>query len=223
MKFLLKYPSRERPDLFADTVNAWTKLSSGKHQLSWLVSLDEDDPELHNYQMNMLIGVASSITPIIGKSKNKIDAVNRDMQHATKGWQTLIVVSDDMRPTVKNWDEIIASQMPTLDMGLWFPDGRQKRLCTLSIFGRPVLDRLGGYIYHPSFESVYADDFYQLQMQTWGILKFVDSDVFAHEWKVHNDDGLMKRNEDRGAYVRDKETYTQMAQQFIDDFSKANQ
>lgn len=217
MKFLLKYPSRERPELFAKTIEAWSKSVSGKHELIWFVSLDENDPTLAEYRSKC---DQFDIDPIVGKSKNKIDAVNRDMDRAPDEWDVLVLVSDDMRPTAKNWDAIIADQMPTLDMGLWFPDGRRRDLCTLSIIGRSALIRLGGFLYHPAFESVWCDDFYHLQMQTWGILKFVDRNVFKHEWRVHNNDALMKRNEDGATASRDKKTFERLSKQFTDEFTK---
>lgn len=212
MKFLLKYPSRERPELFATTVSEWQRRATHPDRLQWLVSLDSDDPTLSAYRHKC---DALDIDPILGTSKNKIEAVNRDMDRAGDWWDVLVVVSDDMLPVVDGWDDIIERHMPTLDMGLWFIDGRQNELCTLSIFGRPIYDWMK-CIYHPSFESVYADNYYHFVMECRGKLKRIGASVFEHQWKKQNDDALMKRNEDPITYKRDHDRFVQMKAKFLE-------
>lgn len=206
MRFLLKYPTRSRPELWAETLDAWNSQASGNHELRWLCSIDADDSTMTTQ------AAPAGVQMITGEPGGKVHAVNRDMEHAGE-WDVLVVVSDDMRPLAAGWDERIAEHMTTLDCGLHFPDGRQRHLCTLSIMGRPIYERLG-YIYHPAFKSVYCDNFYQDVLSAWGRLKFVDERVFAHQWKQGNNDALMARNESRKLYIEDETTYYRLKKQF---------
>jgi len=212
MDILLKYPSRSRPNLFADTVNEWQKRAAQPEKLQWLVSLDADDASLSEYRSKC---DALDIDPIIGTSKTKVEAINADMQLARDPWDVLVLVSDDMRPVVDSWDDIIREQMPTLDMALWFVDGRQGELCTLNIFGRPVYERMK-CIYHPAFESVYCDNYFHFILEHEGRLKRIGApQVFVHEWQKHNNDALMKRNENPEGYQRDKATFERLKSHYL--------
>jgi hypothetical protein len=190
-----------------------TDNASGKHDLVWLCSIDADDTTMNNDAIREE-AAKLGITLHLGKSKNKIEAINRDMDKSGD-WEILVNCADDMRAIIKGWDQIVVDQMPSLDAGLWFPDGNRRDLCTLCIFGRPILERMGGHIYHPAFESVYADNYYHYVMERWGRLLLVDrADVFKHEWKTANDDALMARNENRTTYRNDRGRWENLKSHF---------
>lgn len=214
MKILLKYPTRERPDLFAQTFAEWMRLADRPERLTWIVSLDADDPLLPSYRCKC---DAADIDPIIGLSANKIAAVNRDLDAVRAAeWDVLVVVSDDMRPIVQGWDSEIDRHMSVLDMALWFVDGRRGDLCTLSIFGRPIFERMN-CIYHPSFESVYADDYYHLVMEREGRMKRIGAPIiFEHQWKQGNNDRLMERNESNEVHRRDKARFAELKAKYLE-------
>lgn len=214
MNILLKYPSRERPELFAATVHEWTRLAAQPDRIKWIVSLDADDLTLPIYRSKC---DQWNIDPIIGASRNKVDAVNRDLDAVRAAeWDVVVLVSDDMRPVVHGWDDEIRRHMATPDMALWFVDGRQDDLCTLSIFGRPIFDRMN-CVYHPAFNSVYCDDYYHFIMEQQGKLKRIGPPlVFEHQWKRENDDALMRRNEARGPYEHDKRTLDRLKARYLE-------
>ena len=85
-------------------------------------------------------------------------AINADIP--TTAWDILVLISDDMIPEIKSFDQIIRSKMkehyPDTDGVLWFFDGWREDLNTLCILGRKYYDRFG-YIYHPSYESFWSD------------------------------------------------------------------
>jgi hypothetical protein len=210
MRLLIKYPSRSRPKLFAQTLDAWITRLADPTRADVLVSLDEDDAELSAYRR---VCSDRGIRPVIGRSRNKIEAINRDLETAGD-WDVVVVIADDMVPLVQGWDEMIRLDLPTPDAALWYPDGRQQRLCTLPILGRAVVQRMRGRIYHPAFESVYADNFQQHALQAWGRLKMVKRHVAEHRWKAENDDALMQRNEDPTLYAQDKATFERLVREF---------
>jgi hypothetical protein len=90
---------------------------------------------------------------------SKIQAVNADMDKVDWNWDIVILVSDDMIPKVKGYDDIIRSNMtPDLDRIVWVNDGVQGYyLNTLSIMGRKMYNSFG-YIYHPSYKSLFCDN-----------------------------------------------------------------
>lgn len=213
MRLLLKYPSRERPELFAATINEWMRLASDQGRIQWIVSLDADDPTLPAYRHKC---DTLDIEPIIGTSKNKIAAVNRDLDRVRAAeWDMLVLVSDDMRPVVEGWDSIIEQNAPTLDMALWFVDGRRGDLCTLSIFGRPIFDRMN-CIYHPAFQSLYCDDYFHFIMEHEGRMKRIGQRVFEHQWRVENDDALMARNESNEFHRQDRDTFARLKARYLE-------
>lgn len=220
MKFLLKYPSRARPKLFKECIALWNAARApdhGPHSHRWLVSADTDDESMNNAEIREWCRIYG--VPIYyGNNRSKVEACNADMDKEIDligrpgipdwKWDVMILVSDDMIPE-SFWGDTIAEHMPAdLNCGLWFPDGRQRKLCTLSVFGRPILDTvLGGFVYHPSFQSVWADNYYQWLMQKHGLLKFVDVQIARHAWQEQNRDELMRRNESRELYRLDRATY----------------
>jgi hypothetical protein len=99
----------------------------------------------------------SNVMWCFGKSKNKIDAINRDMDMVGE-WDVLVNMSDDMRFTVKGFDKIILNEFANgTDICLHAPDTKQKdKLITLAILGKDYYNRFG-YIYHPAYISLWVD------------------------------------------------------------------
>jgi hypothetical protein len=93
-----------------------------------------------------------------GANANKIEACNADIAKVDYPWDIVVLVSDDMIPEVRGYDEHIRRAMtPDRDCVLWFNDGFQgDRLNTLSMYGRAMYDRLGS-MYSPEYKSFYCD------------------------------------------------------------------
>ena len=101
------------------------------------------------------------------------------------------------------------TNFPDLDGSLWYSDGRQDNICTLSIMGKAVYSILG-HLYHPDFLSVYCDNFYHDLMVRSNRMWKSKQPVFHHEWGHENKDDLMRRNENRELYAKDKATYERL-------------
>ncbi len=96
-----------------------------------------------------------------GNSKTKIEAVNADMISIPWAWDMVVLVSDDMVPQVKGYDDILRNRMlthyPDTNGILWVNDGAQgSNLNTISIMGKVMYDSFG-YIYHPAYKSLFCD------------------------------------------------------------------
>jgi len=174
------------------------------------LSLDEDDLTLAEYFKI----ISPEHEKIIGTSKNKIDAINRDMDLVDQWWDVLINVSDDQVFIQSNFDLDIVNNMDNdTDMFLHFPDGNQGDLATMSIIGRKYYLR-DGYIYHPSYESVYCDNEAQDVAKLRGCYKLVNKHIFNHEHPAFGKgpmDAQYSKTDNYFVYEKDRQTYINRA------------
>jgi len=94
-------------------------------------------------------------------NRTKIQACNANMNEIEYVWDIVILVSDDMVPQIKGYDDTIRNYMqanyPETDGILWFNDGFQgDKLNTLSIMGRRMYESFG-YLYNPAYKSLFCD------------------------------------------------------------------
>lgn len=217
MKILYKFASRSRPDKFIEGVENIFINSRNKNFII-LASLDEDDITMNNPDMKeKLTRYEAKIYPVFGVSKNKVDAINRDL-HLIPEFDILINFSDDMSFIEEGYDLIIEEEMkkhfPEGDCLLHFPDQNQGDNCmTMSIMDKKYFDRFG-YIYHPDYESIECDMEAQEVGKRIGRYKFINRRIFNHHHPSFQKTGydyLYKRNEGLldGFAIRrrDKETY----------------
>lgn len=198
MNILVKLPSRERPDRLRTSILAMRERQ--KMFCSYLFTVDDDDETVEHYWLHQ-VGVVKT-----GPRSTKVEAINRDLANFDAGspngakWDILVLASDDMVCQVQDWDEIIrqdmASNFPDTDGCLWYFDGHQKNLCTMAIMGRKAFDRLG-YIYHPSYESLWCDKEYTEYWQSQGKLVKSERVLFTHPhpaWGTAKMDKLYAHN-----------------------------
>jgi len=165
MRILLKCPTRSRPVQFLKTLKQYISLANRPDLLGVCVSCDLDDttmtPAEIQYGIKNLTHQTAWCEIFYGTSKNKIEAVNADITSVSWEWDIVILVSDDMIPQIKGYDDVIRTHMianfPDTDGILWVNDGTQgNKLNTLSILGRKMYESFG-YIYHPSYKSLFCD------------------------------------------------------------------
>lgn len=165
MRILLKVPTRSRPAQVLKTLEAYMRLANHPEHMGVAISCDQDDTT-----MNKDI-IRSEIKQILRKTEwhrvyysanqTKIQACNANMNEIDYAWDIVVLVSDDMIPQVKGYDDTIRNYMlasyPETNGILWFNDGCQgSKLNTLTIFGRTMYDSFG-YLYHPSYKSLFCD------------------------------------------------------------------
>lgn len=211
MKLLIKIPSRERPEKLIQILNEYHNKSTVENT-SYLITLDEDDIFTNNDSFKAKLKSFDRTSFKYGLSKNKIHAINRDLNEYEEDWDVLLLASDDMLPCVNGYDEIILKKMeffyPEGDGVLWFNDGyRGKELNTLPILDKKYYNRFK-YIYHPDYISVYADNEFMDVANILNKQTYFDEVIIKH---VHPSnikvemDSLYKRNE--SFYNKDNTTY----------------
>jgi len=209
-KLLIKFPTRNRPEKFKKVLQLYIDMLSGKHNVRFVVTMDEDDSTMNTQEIKeWLNSLPVNIKYNYGHSKTKIQAVNADLDGEEA--DVLLLASDDMIPQIKNYDDIIfqgfEQVFPNFDGAIKFNDAlRNDDLMTLCVMGWPLYKQLG-YIYHPEYTSLYADTEQTLVLKKMG--KFAISDVclIQHQWTPAPWDDLHARNENSEMYQKDKEVF----------------
>jgi hypothetical protein len=219
MKFLLKYATRQRPDLFCQTLRAWVKHLSGLHEIQFIISVDEDDTKMQEQRVFKVINEAMhhervEVSFYTGAKEGKIRAINRDIDKC-KDFDILICVSDDMVPVKQGYDDRIAQDMaehyPDFDGVLHYNDGQTNhQLMTLSVIGKKYYDRFG-YIYHPAYTSLWCDNEAMVVAKQLERYKYFDDCIIEHQWKRHGDDHIYKVSE--ANYQRDRAVFNQRSKE----------
>lgn len=207
MKILFKLTTRSRPLRAIKTLESIFNNCTSDNFIV-LITLDDDDittPDVYDW----CSGKFEKIVISFGKSDNKIDAINRDMDRVRFKWDILVNVSDDQVFIKKGFDEDIRQSFTDLDKFIHFPDGNQNNLATMSIMGYKYYMR-DKYIYHPSYKSVYCDNEAQDVAQIRGCYIYNPLHIFNHEhpaWGKAEFDGQYSKNEHPSLYFKDQVNY----------------
>lgn len=152
IRFSLLHPSRNRMELAARAMDEWMGRRSGDHAIEYILSIDDDDANIEGYRR---LAERHGAQLLIGRNRSLVDATNRAAARATG--DVLIVVSDDFGCPVA-WDRGLAAIIGVRrDVAVLVHDGVDGRILTLPILGRDLYRRLG-YVYHPAYFSMFADD-----------------------------------------------------------------
>ena len=144
MKFLFKYPTFGRPEWFKKTLEKYYSMLSGNHEYEFIISLNSNDATMNNLNMKVFMDSKLNLSYHYGNHKSKIDACNANLEG--RNFDILFLISDDMMPIVKGFDNIIAEDMinrfPAIDGALHYPDGynntESQSAITLTIMGKKL-------------------------------------------------------------------------------------
>lgn len=216
MNILFKYATRARPKLFRDVLERYRDFFSLKHNCRFVISVDEDDESMANPGMRSFLEMEAAKGDFkfhfLPPGQTKISAVNAGLEG--EDFDVLFCMSDDMIPIERGFDDIIATDMlanfPDLDGMLWYFDGRNNRVCTLSIIGRKYFESRGRNIYRPEYFSLYADtEETHLAMASRKMIRF-SRVIVTHAWtEITGTDTLHQKNQtfldaDRATFERRK-------------------
>lgn len=190
-KILYNYASRSRrTNFFRGLDNIISFAHHPDYQI--ICTLDLNDDELCNDSVKEELKRYPKAKAFYGTSTGKINAINKNLGLADPDWTILINFSDDQVFLFPGYDKVIIEEMdkafPEGDGFIHFPDNyASNRLATMSIMGRSYFERFG-YVYHPSYVSVYCDNEAMLVAQRLGRYAFVNKRIFDH---LHPATGLV--------------------------------
>lgn len=219
MHLLVKFPTRQRQKKFFEVLAEYISLASGRHRVEYIISMDEDDPEMNNNEvrkaLDKLVALGQDIKYFYGSNKTKIEAMNADLDKTSGEWEALFLAQDDMVPIVKDWDErmlnLVYGNFPDLDGCIWPPDGytNSNIVSTIVLMGRSWYERFN-YIYHPGYKSVYCDNEFTDVALSYDKIRKVPDRIVEHKWIGTNGrDALCDRNEAQANYAADRELFVQ--------------
>jgi hypothetical protein len=144
------------------TLGSYIRLAARPDLLGVALSCDVDDSTMQNTEdLNRLLKQCAWSRIFYGHNTSKIQACNANMSEIDWDWDIVVLVSDDMVPQIRGYDDIIRTHMlsrfPDRNGILWFDDGCQgDKLNTLCIYGRTFYDQRG-VIYDPAYKSLFCD------------------------------------------------------------------
>ena len=183
MKLLFKIPSRSRPQKLLDCLAKVKSLADDIDSIRIVMTLDTDDQSMTpDYEKQL-----SEYGEIrYHNCTSKIDAINRDLEGDE---QIIVLGSDDMIAQIQGWDTIIKEKMvaefPNLDGALFFNDGYRSDLNTMTIMCRKLYNEYG-YLYHPSYKSLFCDDEWTIIGKSTKKLVYDPRVIFKHEHCANN-------------------------------------
>ena len=214
MRLLIKFPTRERKNKFFQVLDLYIQKCNDLKNTAFLISMDLDDSEMNHpftkkkFEEYKTKGIR--LAYFYSNNKTKIQAINADIENI-KGWDIVLLASDDMVPVIQGYDDIIRRDMkthfPDTDGVLWYNDGHQERLNTLCILGKTYYERFD-YIYHPDYISLWCDnEFMDVSFKLNRCYKSSET-IIVHDhpvWTTGIYDKLYAKNE--GYYRIDEETF----------------
>lgn len=217
MKILFKLATRSRPKkMFECIQNIKDNVDDDNYLILISYDIDDNTMQWDKIRAKFTAMQNGNLIAVCGQSKNKIDAINRDMKPHWL-WDILINTSDDMTFVRKGFDNIIradmSAQFPDGDGFLHYNDGNQRdRVSTMSIMGRKYYDRFG-YIYHPSYESLFCDEEATQVAKILGKHRYMgDIPLFRHlhpAWGLGEYDEQYQRTESRKVWIADENNFNE--------------
>lgn len=204
------FPSRSRPEKFYAAIDNITELCASK-SFEIIAVLDFDDIMYQHDNLIKIQSLPENVHCYFGNSTGKIHSCNREVDKISDEAQIIVLWSDDTKATKHGFDNEIRKEYSEGFIGLLhYPDGFQNRnIVTLPIMHRKYL-QLHKYIYHPDYESLYADDEMTAVARLRGLYRFVDKTLIKHEHYragYGQPDELMLRNDNSEMYIRDKAVF----------------
>ena len=209
MKILFKITTRSRQALFIRTINSILENIENKDNYHLLISIDDDDPAMNPPPVLK----SEHYTYVSGKSKNKIDAINRDVNDFDYDWDILVNVSDDQVFILNGFDNIIRDAFSdNTDQYIHFSDGYQKsNVSSMHICGRKYYNR-DNYIYCPEYISLWSDSENDIVAKMRNCYKYMgdDLEIFHHlhpTWGLAQMDEQYKRTQEYNIWLHDKDVF----------------
>lgn len=214
-KLLYNFATRSRPlKVIACLDNITAMALHDNYEIS--LTCDLDDSSMCNDEMRDKINSYPNTKVYYGTSKNKVDAINKNV-NLCPDFDIVLTHSDDFVITKAGFDLQVLDGYENFSGLLHFPDQIAKeRLITYPIMDRAYYN-LDGYIYHPDFANVYCDNFQHYVAQKRGLYKFVNKEYLRHEhaiWGYGVMDELLKKTEEPEGYKRDNVIMERLKKEF---------
>jgi len=220
MRILLKCPTRSRPEKVRKTLSKYHRFANRPELIGVAISADTDDDTMKDTtEIQKILSGFGWSRIFYSPNKTKIEACNANMEEIDYDWDIVVLVSDDMIPQIKGYDDVIRNEFlagfPDRNGILWPNDGAQgQKLNTLCIYGRDFYKKQG-FIYNPEYKSLFCDTELtdQCNNEYKSICRYIPYCIIRHEHPgtgfQQNMDKLYQKNQtywsqDMHTYIRRK-------------------
>ena len=220
-RIVFKFASRERPERFYNAImNLYETCQDANHYIIFAI-LDNDDPTLPRYKEIIEKLDLPFLRVNYGLSTSKIDATNRLIPEDIE-YDLIINWSDDMKAMVFGFDALIKqyfySVFPEGDGLLHMSDGDAKSAVPVLYIADKKYFLRDGYIYHPSYISLWADNESMDVAKLRGRYHFVGEIIYHHLNPAYGHlerDAMFDRQQAGHVWVQDELNYhTRKARNF---------
>ena len=189
MKMLVQFPTKGRTSKFFETLDLWYSMIGCIDDCVFHIVIDHFDYTMNNSgTLHKLSSYKNLFVSAIPEKPTKIKACNFNIDKFAD-FDIIILASDDMIPKQNNFGDIVRRNMseyyPNLDGCLWYNDGNQMNICTMPVMGRKYYDAFG-YIYHPSYVTMWADNEYTIVAQKTNKVTYFQNCIVKHDHPCYN-------------------------------------
>lgn len=195
LRILFKFPCRGRREMFFESLNSLDRNIRDRVNYHISLTLDKDDDILNTEEVIEKIKTYNNTTIAWGLSESKIHAINRDLPDYD--FDIIICWSQDMFAEFFGFDDImreyILQSCEGLDHLIHFPEMDAKEyLNVLYIATRKYFDRFG-YIYHPSYISLWCDNESMEVAKILGKYKYIGvPNLYIHKNPAYNHHNIQR-------------------------------
>lgn len=172
MKILIVHPSRGRPEQALEAARHFvSKMRSGV-EYKYVFALDSDDPDLQEY-VNVLNETKDIF--VVRDNRGVVEAINKSVS-VTIDDEDIIVKWEDDCTIDGGWDVKLLDFIATIKQADWvleIPDVPKSNELIGFIVMSASLYRYLGYVYHPDYLSMYADnDLYERSKAVGALIRY---------------------------------------------------
>jgi hypothetical protein len=171
-------PSRGRPERFAAFLDAWNETTPpGLADL--LVCLDDDDPTLEDYPLELLDDVQQ--WSAIRRPNGFAPRLTEEALNCAPHYRAIATFGDDHLPRTPGWDELLLAAMENLGAGIVYPNDlyQGSALPTAALLDSSIVRALGFYA-PPCLAHSYVDNFWLELGLRIGRIRYVHDVVIEH-------------------------------------------
>lgn len=187
LRILFKFPCRYRKDMFFESLESLDNNISDKENYLISLTLDDDDEILNSPDVIEKLSTYKNVKIEWGLSGSKIKAVNRSV--SDYDFDVIVCWSQDMFASLYGFDEVMRQYILEAierrgdkDFLIHFPEPDSREfLNVLYVATRQYYDRFG-YIYHPSYKSLWCDNESMCVAKMLGRYEYVGiMDLYVHK------------------------------------------
>ena len=227
-RYALICPTRGRSNRIKEFVESALITATHPKRIEILLYVDNDDPDLQDYESNILDlqkkFISSPISITLGPSIGVPKAANTLFEQSKA--DVFLTSNDDQIFITYGWDTRLDDEItkfPDNIFCLWFNDKwESENFCTFPILSRKWIETLG-YLQFPFFEHFFTDAWIWMLAKTIGRDHYIDDITVEHRhWKTGKSkkDLTYERHqttEERSKHTRDRSVIDKFERYFLVD------